>query len=320
VAAAQVKEVVSLLREVMACTKSIQGGSGAFISQCIYLISLLFRTLSSPEFDIANFDRHAVDSNDSESEDDSGLELQMVMRGDLTAITRKMLDLLVSEGMQRRLGWGASSLERLAVTLDPRFKDKNKTLLGGSGALDLARAGLSSAYQTMKQARPGLATRPPPSAPAAGESAARPSKRRKEEHHTSYLDREEAKISSRQAAASAQAAASSSLASEVERYLAQAREPASLKFDILAYWRRKGTPQLDVETGITTPPEFPILSRVACQVFSVDATSCEAERNFSQLKLMVTRLRTRLSVLKVEMMLFLKLNMHLIPELARAPL
>ena len=49
----------------------------------------------------------------------------------------------------------------------------------------------------------------------------------------------------------------------------------------------------------------------------VDATSCQAERNFSALKLTASDLRANRSPAKVERTLFLRLNRHLIPGLGQ---
>ena len=47
----------------------------------------------------------------------------------------------------------------------------------------------------------------------------------------------------------------------------------------------------------------------------IDTTSCQAERNFSALKLAVSDLRASMPPTRVEQTLFLRLNRHLIPGL-----
>ena len=49
----------------------------------------------------------------------------------------------------------------------------------------------------------------------------------------------------------------------------------------------------------------------------IDTTSCQAERNFSAVKLIVSDLRAKTSPEKVEKTIFLRLNRHLIPELGQ---
>ena len=59
---------------------------------------------------------------------------------------------------------------------------------------------------------------------------------------------------------------------------------------------------------------FSIMARV---YLGVDATSCQAESNFSALKLIVSDLRAKSSPGKVEKTIFLRLNKHLIPGLGK---
>ena len=54
---------------------------------------------------------------------------------------------------------------------------------------------------------------------------------------------------------------------------------------------------------------------IACHL-GIDATSCQAERNFSALSALLGDLQSNLGRRKVEMMMLLKLNQQLIPGLA----
>ena len=60
-----------------------------------------------------------------------------------------------------------------------------------------------------------------------------------------------------------------------------------------------------------------LLPIIASVILAVDATSCQAERNFSSLALTFTELRASLDPETIEMLMFLKLNSDLIPEVAR---
>mmetsp|Transcript_9871 Transcript_9871/g.29027 ORF Transcript_9871/g.29027 Transcript_9871/m.29027 type:complete len:261 (-) Transcript_9871:89-871(-) len=60
-----------------------------------------------------------------------------------------------------------------------------------------------------------------------------------------------------------------------------------------------------------------LLPIIALVVLAVDATSCQAERNFSSLSLTYDELRSSLDPENIEMLMFLKLNSVLIPEVAR---
>ena len=71
-----------------------------------------------------------------------------------------------------------------------------------------------------------------------------------------------------------------------------------------------------------THAELPILSRIACQqslrqlpVGTDGTTSCEAERTFSALA-QYDPLRTALRTIKLEMMMFVRLNRRALPPIA----
>ena len=59
------------------------------------------------------------------------------------------------------------------------------------------------------------------------------------------------------------------------------------------------------------------MALVARAFAGIDTTSCQAERNFSSLKLVVSDLRASLGAEKIEKILFLRLNRHLIPGLGK---
>ena len=55
-------------------------------------------------------------------------------------------------------------------------------------------------------------------------------------------------------------------------------------FSLPGFWRRKSEPALAQGTGeLVVPPELPHLALLACLYHAVEATSCQAERNFSSL-------------------------------------
>ena len=59
---------------------------------------------------------------------------------------------------------------------------------------------------------------------------------------------------------------------------------------------------------LMAPPDLPHLPLVARLYHGVEATSCQAERNFSSLSFLIGTLRASMSPFKVEQMMFLKLN------------
>ena len=61
--------------------------------------------------------------------------------------------------------------------------------------------------------------------------------------------------------------------------------------------------------------EYNTYKRGQKDVSGIDTTSCQPERNFSALKLVVSDLWSRMSPVRVEHTVFLRLNKHLIPGL-----
>ena len=88
-------------------------------------------------------------------------------------------------------------------------------------------------------------------------------------------------------------------------------------FDLLNAWKSYATDGVDAKTGkVVTPARLPHIGLLARLHFGIDATSCQAERNFSALSALLGDLQSNLGRRKVEMMMLLKLNQQLIPGLA----
>ena len=80
-------------------------------------------------------------------------------------------------------------------------------------------------------------------------------------------------------------------------------------FSLPGFWLRKSEPTLAQGTGeLVAPPDLPHLALAARLYHGVEATSCQAERNFSSLSFLIGTLRASMSPFKVEQMMFLKLN------------
>ena len=89
-------------------------------------------------------------------------------------------------------------------------------------------------------------------------------------------------------------------------------------FLLPGFWLRKSEPTLAQGTGeLVAPPDLPHLAFVARLYHGVEATSCQAERNFSSLSFLIGTLRARMSPFKVEKMMFLKLNQGCLPEVQK---
>ena len=73
--------------------------------------------------------------------------------------------------------------------------------------------------------------------------------------------------------------------------------------NIWCTWRRRAT-----------PTEMPFLACIARLYLGIEATSCQSERNFSALAHLIGDLRSNMLAYKVERMMFIRLNRHLVDE------
>ena len=104
---------------------------------------------------------------------------------------------------------------------------------------------------------------------------------------------------------------------EFEDYMKMPPAANSHDFDLLNAWKSSATDGVDAKTGkVITPARLPHIGLLARLHLGIDATSCQAERNFSALSALLCDLQSNLGRRKVEMMTLLKLNQQLIPGLA----
>ena len=83
----------------------------------------------------------------------------------------------------------------------------------------------------------------------------------------------------------------------------------------MGFWSRRGTDSACLTTGaVTSPAEMPYLAFLARLYHGVEATSCQAERNYSALANLISDLRSNLIASKVERMMFIRLNKHMVDE------
>ena len=85
-------------------------------------------------------------------------------------------------------------------------------------------------------------------------------------------------------------------------------------FNHLGFWNRRGTSVCPTTSMVMSPPEMLFLAFIARLYHGIEATSCQAERNFSALAHLISDLRSRMLASKVERMTFIRLNRHLIDE------
>ena len=91
------------------------------------------------------------------------------------------------------------------------------------------------------------------------------------------------------------------LRQELTNYRGQNVEADVCGFSLPGFWLRKSEPTLSQGTGeLVAPPDLPHLALVARLYHGVEATSCQAERNFSSLSFLIGTLRVSMSPFKVE--------------------
>ena len=89
-------------------------------------------------------------------------------------------------------------------------------------------------------------------------------------------------------------------------------------FNLLGFWNRRGTDSVCPTTSTVTPPaEITYLAFIARLYHGIEATTCQAERIVSALTHLIGDLRSRMLANKVERMMFIRLNRHLIDEVRK---
>ena len=108
------------------------------------------------------------------------------------------------------------------------------------------------------------------------------------------------------------------LQQELTNYRGQNVEPGVCGFSPPGFWLRKSESTLAQGTGeLVAPPDLFHLALLARLYHSVEATSCQAGRNFSSLSFFIGTLRASMSSHKVKQTMFLKLNQGCLPEVQK---
>ena len=105
---------------------------------------------------------------------------------------------------------------------------------------------------------------------------------------------------------------------EVLVYLAEQRQLDVDAFNLVGFWNRRGTDSVcPTMSTVTSPAEMPYLAFIARLYHGIKATSCQDERFFPALAHLIGDLRSKMFASKVERMMFLRLNRHLIHEVRK---
>ena len=102
---------------------------------------------------------------------------------------------------------------------------------------------------------------------------------------------------------------------ELAKYMKEDAALEEYHFSLLKFWQRRATRTTSAETGeVVEEAAMPHLALIARLYHGIESTSCQAERNFSSLSLLLDNLRSSMAAFKVERMVFLRLNQRAIPE------
>ena len=269
------------------------------------------------------------------------------MTSDLCGEVRTAVDVCVEYMGKKNLGEVGNPVERISTLLDPRRKtlSKQECVNGSPDVKQLAINELKDVADLFEGSAPQQTTVPaasvsapvpasalapapaPPPAPAPGGDGATGPLTKKPR----VLSVMEQRRANRLAAAGSAGAAGDEAESgsgpsithkvrvlqELTRYVTEGVELEEDGFSLPGFWRRRGSPKLSQATGeVIEEAAMPHLALLARLYHGVEATSCQAERNFSALALLIGNMRSSMGACKVEQMMFLRLNQRCIPEIA----
>ena len=241
------------------------------------------------------------------------------MTSDLCGEVRTAVDVCVEYMGKNNLGEVGNPVERISTLLDPRRKtlSKQECVNGSPDVKQLSINELKDAADLFDGSAPQQTTVPaasasppapapasalapapaPPPAPVPGGHGATGPLAKKPR----VLSVMEQRRANRLAAAGSAGAAGDEAESgsgpsithkvrvlqELTRYVAQGLEMEEDGFSLPGFWRRRGSLKLSQATGeVIEEAAMPHLAHLARLYYGVEATSCQAERNFSALALL----------------------------------
>lgn len=202
--------------------------------------------------------------------------------------------------------------ELVSMFLDPRFKALDADDCGGVGLSKKVMEKLESVRDGFKDGNDAFTSPPSPAAPV----ALTPAKRSAESDDS--LVKFSKKREKRTAAAAAAQKTDFSMACRFDKELEEYKllpEILAGKFDLVGFWAAESKPRLDDDGNVRELAKFPILSMIARAFHSADTTSCQSERDFSALAVCMSNVRQSMIQDRVGMMMFLRLNSGVIPEM-----
>lgn len=323
-------EVCSLLTDVSEITIRMQGAQDTHISQAMFLIQEVIEMLGADSHPIRVASaivappppaEGMIPTEEEENQPQpGGIPTEETQVSDLTLEAQEVRQVLLEVMEEKGVGKALQRVERLSALLDPRRKSLDAEQLGnGSAALRTAAEADLKAFIANFSSEPSVST--PAPAPVVNVQPAEPAHKKKK------LSRLEARRAARVAGSSGggsgtvqpQAAVTGRHVLIEREVLVYLNEPAQLDvddFNLAGFWNRRGTDSVCPTTGkVTSPAEMPYLAFIARLHLGIEATSCQAERNFSALAHLIGHLRCNMLPRKVERMMLIRLNKHLLADI-----
>lgn len=241
----------------------------------------------------------------------------MVNVADLSDVAYTAVEVIGEEFKKRNIGTPVEDVEFLALVFDPRTKDFGKSVCGGEEGKQKALAALSGVSIHLidtVEAVGAVGVQAPPAATPPPEKRARVA--------TTAYERRQARKEKEAAAARTSArrdepSVTDRSEKEVDEYSKLPAAVPAKDYDVLGFWQDAGSPRLDAHGNVVSAAQFPILSMLARVYLCIDSTSCQSERDFSGLGFVYNNFRQAMMPDRVEMVMFLRSNPHIIPEVMK---
>ena len=193
-------------------------------------------------------------------------------------------------------------VERVCALLDPRRKSLDKSqIMNGSAALRTrAEEDLKALIEMFADEHPPSPV-PLPASSVVNQETAEPTPKRKKPSR--FKERRAARVAAAVAGSTGNGGAQPLpsvtgrrvISRELLVYLAEPDQIEVDGFNFLGFWSRRGTDSACPTTGtVTSPADMPYLTFLARLYHGVEATSCQAERNFSALANLIGDVRSNM--------------------------
>ena len=308
-------EVCSLLDEVSEATMRMQGTKDTHLSQAMFIMREVIDMLSEEVQPIRVPNATALPTPEE------GTPTEKTDVSDLTLEAQEVRNVLLEMMEEKGAGKASLKVERVCALLDPRRKslDEDQFVNGSAALRTRAEADLNAVIAEFAE-EPTRSSAPVPATVVNVELAEPAPKRHK---HSRFEERRAARVAAAVASSCSggvepQASVTARrvlIGRELLAYLAEAVQIDVANFSLLGFWSRRGSDSVCPTTGkVTSPAEMPYLAFLARLYHGIEGTSCEAERNFSALAHLIGDLRSNMLASKVERMMFIRLNRHMVSE------